>query len=71
MLGIYAEQDSRVNASRDAAEAALEAAGLEHELRTFEGVDHAFFNDTGPRYDDAAAEEAYAAMLAWFDEHLS
>ena len=71
VLGIYAEQDSRVNASRDAAEAALQAAGLEHELRTFEGVDHAFFNDTGPRYDADAAEEAYAAMLAWFDEHLA
>ena len=37
----------------------------------FEGVDHAFFNDTGPRYDEAAATEAYAAMLAWFDEHLA
>jgi carboxymethylenebutenolidase len=71
VFGIYAEEDSRVNASRDAAEAALEAAGLQHELRTFEGVDHAFFNDTGPRYDEAAAAEAYAAMLAWFDEHLS
>jgi carboxymethylenebutenolidase len=71
VLGVYAEEDSRVNASRDAAEAALEAAGLQHELRTFEGVDHAFFNDTGPRYDEAAAAEAYAAMLAWFDEHLS
>ena len=71
VLGIYAELDDRVNATRDAAEAALEAAGLEHELRTFEGVDHAFFNDTGPRYDADAAAEAYAAMLEWFDEHLS
>ena len=56
VLGIYAEQDSRVDASRDAAEAALEAAGLEHELRTFAGVDHAFFNDTGARDDPAAAD---------------
>jgi len=45
VLGIYAELDSRVNGSRDAAAAALEAAGLVHELRTFDGVDHAFFND--------------------------
>ena len=67
VLGIYAELDDRVNATSDAAEAALEAAGLEHELRTFEGVDHAFFNDTGPRYDADAAAEAYAAMLDWFD----
>ena len=56
--------------SRDAATAALEAAGLEHEIRTFEGADHAFFNDTGPRYDAEAAAEAYNALLAWFGQHL-
>jgi carboxymethylenebutenolidase len=54
----------------DAAAAALEAAGLEHELHTFEGVDHAFFNDTGRNYDADAAAEAYAAMLDWFATHL-
>ena len=70
VLGIYAELDSRVNGSRDAAEAALEAAGLVHELRTFDGVDHAFFNDSGPRYDADAAAAAYAAMLDWFDSYL-
>ena len=36
----------------------------------FEGVDHAFFNDTGPRYDAEAATQAYQAMLDWFGQHL-
>jgi len=71
VLGVYAELDTRVNASRDAAEAALTAAGLEHELLTLVGVDHAFFNDTGPRYDAEAAAVAYAKMLEWFDRHLA
>lgn len=71
VLGIYAESDGRVNATRDAAEDALEAAGLEYELRTFEGVGHAFFNDTAPRYDADAAAASYAAMLDWFDSHLA
>ena len=44
---------------------------MDHELRTFDDVDHAFFNDTGPRYDDDAATAAYQAMLDWFDSHLS
>ena len=44
----------RVNASRDAAEAALEAAGLTYEIKTYPGVDHAFFNDTGGRYNARA-----------------
>jgi len=62
--------DSRVNGTRDAAAAALTAAGLTHELRVFDGVDHAFFNDTGPRYNEPAAAQAYKQMLDWFGTHL-
>jgi carboxymethylenebutenolidase len=71
VLGIYAEQDARVNASRETAAAALSQAGLPHEIVTFPGVNHAFFNDTGPRYDQAAATQASARMLDWFGRHLS
>ena len=71
VLGIYAELDARVNASRERAEAALKRAGLTHEIRTFPGADHAFFNDTGPRYNEQAAREAYAAVLGWFGRHLA
>lgn len=70
VLGIYAELDDRVNATRDAAEAALQRAGLTYELRTFPGVDHAFFNPARPSYDADASAEAYQAMLDWFGEHL-
>jgi carboxymethylenebutenolidase len=70
VLGVYAEQDDRVNATRDAATAALERAGLTHEIVTYEGADHAFFNDTGPRYNQAAATQAYAKVLDWFGQHL-
>jgi len=71
VLGVYAGLDDRVNASRDRAEAALKAAGLTHEIRTFAGADHAFFNDTGPRYNEQAAREAWAAVRTWFGRHLS
>jgi carboxymethylenebutenolidase len=71
VLGIYAELDGRVNASQEAARSGLEAAGLAYEIRVFPGVDHAFFNDTGQRYDAAQAAEAYQGMLAWFGDHLA
>ncbi|MER6507276.1 dienelactone hydrolase family protein [Nonomuraea sp. NPDC001636] len=71
VLAIYAEQDDRVNATRDAAEAALTKAGLTHELVTVPGVGHAFFNDTGARYDERAASQAYDYVLTWFGRHLS
>jgi carboxymethylenebutenolidase len=70
VLAIYAELDDRVNASRRAAEAALVAAGLEHEIKVYPDVDHAFFNDTGGRYNAAQASAAYADMLAWLGRHL-
>ncbi len=66
LLAIYAGLDTRVNATRPVAEAALEAAGLEHEIVTFPNVNHAFFNDTGARYDPEAAALAYARVLDWF-----
>jgi carboxymethylenebutenolidase len=70
VLGVYAELDDRVNASREVARAALESAGLVHELRTYPGVDHAFFNDTGPRYDAEQATAAYRDVLEWLARHL-
>jgi carboxymethylenebutenolidase len=70
VLAIYAEQDQRVNASREAAAAALERAGLTHEIVTYPGANHAFFNDTGPRYHPDAAAQAYAKVLDWFGRHL-
>jgi carboxymethylenebutenolidase len=70
VLGVYAELDARVNASRETAEAALTAAGLEHELKTYPGVDHAFFNDTGQRYDAEQAAAAYTDVLDWLSRYL-
>jgi len=71
VLGVYAELDGRVNDSMEEMTEALGAAGLSHEMRVFPGVDHAFFNDTGPRYDAAQAEAAYSATIEWFDEHVA
>ena len=71
VLGVYAELDSRVNASRSAARAALRRAGLRHRIVTFPGVDHAFFNPTGSRYDRDAASAAYRQMLNWFGTYVA
>lgn len=71
VLGVYAERDARVNATRATAEQALRAAGLMYEIKTSAGADHAFFNDTGPRYNAEAAAEAWKASLDWFGRHLS
>jgi carboxymethylenebutenolidase len=71
VLGVYAELDDRVNATRAGAEAALEKAGLKHEIVTYPGVNHAFFNATGDNYNKTQAEKAYAKVLSWFGEYLT
>jgi carboxymethylenebutenolidase len=68
VLGVYGGLDTRVNASRPTAKAALEDARLKHELLTFTLADHAFFNDTGARFNPHAAAEAWHRVLDWFDD---
>jgi carboxymethylenebutenolidase len=70
VLAIYGELDDRVNATRDAAKAALVKAGLPYEIVTYPGANHAFFNDTGARYDPTAAAAAYQRLIEWFGSHL-
>ena len=67
VLGVYGGLDTRVNATQAAAKAALEDARLKHELITFTEADHAFFNDTGARFNPHAAAEAWRRTLNWFD----
>jgi carboxymethylenebutenolidase len=71
VLGIYAANDTRITSTKEQAEAALTKAGLPHELVVYPGVDHAFFNDTGARYDPTAAAQAYQKMLDWFGRYLA
>ena len=59
MLGFYGALDERVNATEPVVKAALEKAGLVHELVTEPDANHAFFNDTGDRYNATAAEDAW------------
>jgi carboxymethylenebutenolidase len=70
VLAIYAGLDTGVNATQPAAKAALEAAGIEYEFVTFPDANHAFFNDTGARYNPEAAALAYARVLEWFERFV-
>lgn len=67
----YAGLDDRVNATVGPFEAALRAAGKPYSLHWYEGVHHAFHNDTaGARYDAAAARLAWDRTLEFFERAL-
>lgn len=67
----YAGRDERINAGIPAYEAALKAHNRTYELHMYEGVDHAFNNDTGgARYNPEAAKLAWDRSLAFLAKHL-
>lgn len=67
----YAGLDERVNGGIAAYEEALKAAGTTYELYMYEGVNHAFHNDTSKaRYDETAAKLAWQRTLAFFEKYL-
>lgn len=71
VLAFYGSLDQRVNATEPVVRAALEKAGMVHELVTEPDANHAFFNDTGDRYQPAAAADAWRRIQDWFAKHLA
>jgi carboxymethylenebutenolidase len=66
----YAELDTRITGGWPAFDAALSAAHVPHEGHIYAGANHGFHNDTTPRYDEAAAKEAWSRALDWLNKYL-
>lgn len=68
----YAGLDERINAGIDAYKKALQDSGKTFEIFIYDGVNHAFNNDTSSaRYDKAAAELAWSRTTAFFKKYLA
>ncbi|MBW0161906.1 MAG: dienelactone hydrolase family protein [Sediminibacterium sp. Gen4] len=67
----YAGLDERINAGIPAYEEALKKNNVKYELYLYEGVNHAFHNDTsGARYNEAAAKLAWKRTLDFWAAHM-
>jgi carboxymethylenebutenolidase len=66
----YAELDTRIAGGWPAFDEALTRAGVAHEGRVYPGANHDFHNDNTPRYDEAAAKEAWRRAREWFDKYV-
>jgi carboxymethylenebutenolidase len=68
----YGGLDERVNAGIPAYEAALKENKKDYKLYVYEGVNHAFNNNTSPtRYNEAAAKLAWSRTINLFKQKLS
>lgn len=70
LLVHLAELDERITSGWPAYEQALKAAGVNYQAYIYPGVQHAFNNDTTPRYDEAAATLAWQRTMAFFNQYL-
>jgi carboxymethylenebutenolidase len=67
----YAGLDQRIDAGIPAYTSALDAAKIRYELYLYEGVDHAFNNDTNmARYNKEAADLAWSRSMAFLKREL-
>lgn len=70
VLGIYGSKDERITSRVPEVAAAMKKLNKSFEYKIYEGAEHAFFNDTGNRYDAEAAKDAWAQTLAFLKKHL-
>ena len=70
LLIMFADNDDNVNRTWPAYEAALKAAGKRYEAHRYPGTQHGFNNDTTPRFDAAAAAQAWQRTVAFFNRTL-
>jgi carboxymethylenebutenolidase len=71
VLAFYGALDTFVTPMMAEIRNALDRAHITYEMHVYEGANHAFFNDTGDRYNAAAAKDAWARTLAWYGRWLS
>jgi carboxymethylenebutenolidase len=71
VLGLYGGKDTGITEdSRNQMLAALKAAGDDAtKIVVFPEAQHGFHADYRPSYDEAAAKDGWAQMLAWFKAH--
>lgn len=70
VLGIYAERDSRITPQLLPVADRMLQRQKRFGLMIYEGVGHAFHNDTGAAYNADAAMDAWARTIAFFNKWL-
>jgi carboxymethylenebutenolidase len=70
ILGQYGALDTRVDSMIPDMEKVLKDSGKTFVKNVYEGANHAFNNDTGASYNEAAALKAWSATLDWFNKYL-
>jgi carboxymethylenebutenolidase len=72
ILELVGDRDERLMTALPEARTAFQESGVDFSDHVYEGVGHAFFNDTNPNtYDAGVADDAWSRTLRFLDAHAS
>jgi carboxymethylenebutenolidase len=71
VLGNYGAEDMRINAHLDELVKAMVTYKKDFEMRIYPNAGHAFFNNTTPMYNEAAARDAWERVLRFYKRTLA
>jgi len=72
VLGIYSDDpDDFANEGMEELRQALQAADVTFEFKIYPNTQHAFHNDTSPRWNEEQALAAWNDTVAWFERYVT
>lgn len=69
VVGSYPDKDFTTKQGQKL-DVELERYDVPHDIKIYPGAKHSFFNDTGGNYNEAAAQDSWRRVLAFFSEHI-
>jgi carboxymethylenebutenolidase len=71
VFGVYSsDPNDFANNNRDALDAALNQAGITHQINVYPGTRHDFYNDTGQAYNEEQALAAWNDAVNWMQLYV-
>ena len=69
VVGSYPDKDITTSAGQKL-DVELDRYHVPHDIKIYPGAKHSFFNDTLSSYNEAAAQDSWERVLAFFGEHI-
>lgn len=70
VLGIYGETDTRITSKVPEVDAEMKKLKKSYDYKVYKDAGHAFFNDTGDRYNAEAAKDAWVKTLEFLKKNV-
>jgi carboxymethylenebutenolidase len=70
VVGSYPGKDPVSTGAGHKLDVELDGYGIDHQIKMYPGANHSFFNDTSKNYNEAAANDSWQRVLAFFEDKI-